>query len=133
MITDQAEADEDTSIKNRALMAIGKNSGVSDSKSLYKLFFLRVILFLVNRRGADINLYEYRLSKTGHFTLRKPVYTTGSTADGVADLDQFGDVQAVAKEISKAAEKLEDKDKKSSSSSSSSSEDDDEARNLISL
>ena len=28
VITDQAEADEDTSIKNRALMAIGKNSGV---------------------------------------------------------------------------------------------------------
>ena len=88
--------------------------------------------------------YEYRLSKTdnvGHFTLTKPlpISTTGSTADGVADLDQFkhdGDVQAIAKKVSKAAEKHQDKDKKSrssSSSSSSSSSTEDEAKNLIEL
>ena len=86
---------------------------------------------LVNCVGVEQTLVsnEYRLSETDNVGHKKTISTTGSTADGVADLDQFkynGDVRAIAKGISKAAEELQDEDKKSSSSSSS--EDEDEAR-----
>ena len=61
---------------------------------------------------------------------------TGSTADGVADLEQFqydSDVQNITKAVSEIADELQDEDKKkkkkkkrsrSSSSSSSSSDED---------
>ena len=104
VVSDQAEADEDTSLRNRALMAVGK---------IKQSFETHTHIKPLSIFNLSVNMILLLPSKK----------QTGSTADGVAGLDQFAfdsDVQRITKDISEAADELKDERTSSTSSTSSS-------------